>query len=454
MHGGGRCRHAGARYVVVTDVNPYRLELAKSAGRHPGRGRPGDEPRRRAEGAGHEGGLRRGPGDVRQPRRLPRHALANMCHGGKIALLGILPEETDAIDWNKVVFNMLTIKGIYGREMYETWYKMTSCSRAGLDISPVITHRFHYTEFERASRSCFRPIRQGDPELGLMNLSCTEDFKSPEPASELDAIRGYPARASTRTSGSSPRPRAPHRGLADGRGAQPVRQQLPGPGQPPRGHRRRPRGLDRWGYGLSSVRFICGTQDCTRSWRQRLSASFSAPRTPSSTVLLLRCQWRPLRDPARARGRGHQRRPEPRQHHRRHPAVQGHALPLRQVTTWPTWKRSSRPDRRLPLQHDRHRRRLLHGRHIAALKAICDLADKYDALVMVDDSHAVGFMGPNGRGTHEHCGVMGRVDIITGTLGKALGGASGGYTSGRKEIIDLAAPALAAVSVFQHAGPA
>ena len=74
---------------------------------------------------------------------------------------------------------------------------------------------------------------------------------------------------------------------------------------------------------------------------------------------------------------------------------------------------------------------------IAPLKEICDLADKYGALVMVDDSHAVGFMGARGRGTHEHCGVMGRIDILTGTLGKALGGASGGYTSGRKEIIEL-----------------
>jgi glycine C-acetyltransferase len=74
---------------------------------------------------------------------------------------------------------------------------------------------------------------------------------------------------------------------------------------------------------------------------------------------------------------------------------------------------------------------------VAPLKAICDLADKYNALVMVDDSHAVGFMGKTGRGTHEHCDVMGRIDILTGTLGKALGGASGGYTSGRKEIIEL-----------------
>jgi glycine C-acetyltransferase len=74
---------------------------------------------------------------------------------------------------------------------------------------------------------------------------------------------------------------------------------------------------------------------------------------------------------------------------------------------------------------------------IADLKGICDLADKYDATVMVDDSHAVGFLGAEGRGTHEHCGVMDRVDIITGTLGKALGGASGGYTSARKEIVEL-----------------
>ena len=75
--------------------------------------------------------------------------------------------------------------------------------------------------------------------------------------------------------------------------------------------------------------------------------------------------------------------------------------------------------------------------YIAPLAEICDLADKHGALVMVDDSHAVGFMGPHGRGTHEHCGVMGRIDILTGTLGKALGGASGGYTSGRREIIEL-----------------
>ena len=74
---------------------------------------------------------------------------------------------------------------------------------------------------------------------------------------------------------------------------------------------------------------------------------------------------------------------------------------------------------------------------IANLASICELADQYDAMVMVDDSHAVGFVGARGRGTHEHCGVMDRVDIMTGTLGKALGGASGGYTAGNSEMIDL-----------------
>ena len=80
-----------------------------------------------------------------------------MCHGGKIAMLGI-PTEEIAIDWNTVVFNMLTIKGIYGREMYETWYKMTVMLQSGLDISPVITHRFHYTDFEKG----FDAMRSGN----------------------------------------------------------------------------------------------------------------------------------------------------------------------------------------------------------------------------------------------------------------------------------------------------
>ena len=89
---------------------------------------------------------------------------------------------------------------------------------------------------------------------------------------------------------------------------------------------------------------------------------------------------------------------------------------------------------------------------IANLQGVCDLAEKYGAMVMVDDSHAVGFVGKHGRGSAEHCGVEGRVDIITGTLGKALGGASGGYHVGKSEVVELAAPALAALPLLQHAG--
>ena len=145
-------KHVGARYVVVTDVNPYRLELARKMGATLAvdvrRGRDCGRP----EEARHEGGLRRGAGDVRQRRRPSATCSTNMCHGGKIALLGILPADTADRLEHRSIFNGLTLKGIYGREMYETWYKMTVMLQSGLDISPVITHRFHYTEFEKGSR--------------------------------------------------------------------------------------------------------------------------------------------------------------------------------------------------------------------------------------------------------------------------------------------------------------
>ena len=97
-----------------------------------------------------------------------RSMLASMCHGAKIGLLGLLPPDT-AINWDFVVFNGLTIKGIYGREMYETWYKMTVMIQAGLDIRPLITHRFHYTEYEKA----FEVMRSG--QSGKVILNWVED---------------------------------------------------------------------------------------------------------------------------------------------------------------------------------------------------------------------------------------------------------------------------------------
>ncbi|MCB9875768.1 MAG: L-threonine 3-dehydrogenase [Planctomycetaceae bacterium] len=140
-------QHAGARYVVVTDVNPWRLELAKKLGAD----RVVDVRAESIADVQKELGMSEGFDVGLEMSGNPdafRSMLANMCHGGKIAMLGI-PSAEIAIDWNTVVFNMLTIKGIYGREMYETWYKMTVMLQGGLDISPVITHRYHYTEFQK-----------------------------------------------------------------------------------------------------------------------------------------------------------------------------------------------------------------------------------------------------------------------------------------------------------------
>jgi threonine 3-dehydrogenase len=140
-------RHAGARFVVITDVNPYRLALAEKLGVNLAVD-PSKKPLAQVqkELGMHEGfdvGL-----EMSGNSSAFRDMLANMSHGGKIAMLGI-PSSEIPIDWHHVIFNMLTIKGIYGREMYETWYKMTVMLESGLDISPVITHRFPYADFQQ-----------------------------------------------------------------------------------------------------------------------------------------------------------------------------------------------------------------------------------------------------------------------------------------------------------------
>ena len=142
-------RHAGARNIVITDINPYRLELAKKMATnvHPLNVRQGnlaDEMRVLGMKEGFDVAL-----EMSGSPKAMTDLLPVMFHGGKIALLGIMPESA-AIDWNLVVFNGLTIKGIYGREMYETWYKMTAMIQSGLDISPVITHRFPFPQFKEA----------------------------------------------------------------------------------------------------------------------------------------------------------------------------------------------------------------------------------------------------------------------------------------------------------------
>jgi len=141
-------RHAGARHVVITDINPYRLELAKKMGVTLAidiREKTLTDVQRELDmKEGFDVGLEMsGSGAALQDM------IDNMCHGGRIAILGI-PANEVTLDWNKIVFNMLTLRGIYGREMYETWYMMTSMLSSGLDISPIITHRYDYTQFEEA----------------------------------------------------------------------------------------------------------------------------------------------------------------------------------------------------------------------------------------------------------------------------------------------------------------
>jgi threonine 3-dehydrogenase len=140
-------KHAGARFVVITDVNEYRLDLARKLGVTEAVNITKRSLREVQEKLGMAEGFDVGLEMSGNPAAF-RDMIDSMCHGGKIAMLGI-PSGEMPIDWNKVVFNMLTIKGIYGREMYETWYKMSVMLQSGLDIKPVITHRFHYTEFEK-----------------------------------------------------------------------------------------------------------------------------------------------------------------------------------------------------------------------------------------------------------------------------------------------------------------
>ncbi len=157
-------RHAGARHVVVTDVNSWRLGLAQKMGatRVVNVSREGlaDVQRELAMQEGFDVGL-----EMSGNAGAFRDMIANMAHGGKIAMLGIPPGGEMAIDWNAVIFNMLTIKGIYGREMYETWYKMTVMLQSGLDIKPVITHRYPYTEFERG----FEVMKSGESGKVILN---------------------------------------------------------------------------------------------------------------------------------------------------------------------------------------------------------------------------------------------------------------------------------------------
>jgi len=194
-------------------------------------------------------------------------------------------------------------------------------------------------------------------------------------------------------------------------------------------------GLDKWGYGLSSVRFICGTQTIHKELEKKISEFLET----EDTILYTSCfdangglfeTLLTAEDAVISDSLNHAS------------IIDGIRLCKAQRFRFKNCDMQDLEEKLKEAANCRYKLIATDGVFsmdgtIANLKAICDLADKYEAMVMVDDSHAVGAIGKNGKGSHEYCDVMGRIDIITGTLGKALGGASGGYTSGRKEIIDL-----------------
>ena len=156
-------RHAGARYVVITDVNEYRLDLARKVGVNLALNVKQTSIAEAQKTLGMSEGFDVGL-EMSGNASAFRDMIHNLSHGAKIAMLG-LPTEDIAINWREVIFNMLTIKGIYGREMYETWYKMTVLLQSGLDIRPVITHRFSYRDFEEG----FRVMRSGQSGKVILN---------------------------------------------------------------------------------------------------------------------------------------------------------------------------------------------------------------------------------------------------------------------------------------------
>lgn len=194
-------------------------------------------------------------------------------------------------------------------------------------------------------------------------------------------------------------------------------------------------GLDDWGYGLSSVRFICGTQEIHKELEKKISEFLGT----EDTILYTSCfdangglfeTVLSDEDAVISDELNHAS------------VIDGIRLSKAQRFRYKNGDIADLEAKLLEAGSARFKMIATDGvfsmdGYIAKLPEICDLAEKHDAMVMIDDSHAVGFMGKTGRGTHEHCGVMDRVDVITGTLGKALGGASGGYTSGKKEIVDL-----------------
>lgn len=193
--------------------------------------------------------------------------------------------------------------------------------------------------------------------------------------------------------------------------------------------------LDRWGFGMASVRFICGTQEIHKALEERISRFLGT----EDTILYSSCFDANAGIFEALLGEEDAVISDALNHAS---IIEGIRLCRAQRFRYANRDMEDLEAKLTAAAEARTRLIVTDGvfsmdGYLAPLSKICELADRYGALVMVDDSHAVGFVGQHGRGTHEHCGVLGRVDILTGTLGKALGGASGGYVSGRRHIVEL-----------------
>ena len=372
-----------------------------------------------------------------------RDMLANMCHGGKIAMLGI-PTREIAIDWNTVVFNMITIKGIYGREMYETWYKMTVMLQSGLDISPVITHRYDFRDFQKGFDAMKSgAVGQGDPDLarGMRSdasgrrdrRSCTVPCSSTSPTSSTRSARPGCSKASA----CSRSPQQAHVGVEGGADVLNMcANNYLGLADHPEVVHAAHDALDRWGNGMASVRFICGTQEPHKELEKAISEFLGT----EDTILYSSC-WDAngglfetilgAEDAVISDELNHAS------------IIDGIRL-CKATAAALQEQRHGRPGgeaqeaARRAVPADRDRRRVLDGRDHRRPQV--DLRPGRKVRCPGDGGRLAcrrASWARHGRGTHEYCDVMGRVDIITGTLGKALGGASGGYTSGRAEIVAL-----------------
>ena len=367
--------------------------------------------------------------------------IANMSHGGKIAILGI-PSKEMPMDWRQVIFNMLTIKGIYGREMYDTWYKMSVMIESGLDISPVITHRFALNElyeqgFDAMISGANRQSRSRSHRLELSlkvrSTQCISYIREPSRQSKLKDIeicRADQARTYHHSGHSSLRSQSAAAHLCST--SAPITIWV-SPIIPP-SLTQPAKALDNWGYGLASVRFICGTQSIHKQCEVAIAKFFGK----QDSILYISCfdanggLFEPLlgeQDAILSDELNHAS------------IIDGVRLCKAQRFRY---KHNDMADLKSKLEESKNCRfRMIFTDSVfsmdgdlAKLPDICALADEYDAIVGIDDCHGTGHLGGTGRGAAEELGVLDRIDVITSTLGKTLGGASGGFTVASAEVVD------------------